>query len=156
MPRARLLQRLHDMGKPWEMIWDIIHPLVDALGLQEASQMRSLARLGEAGLPAHCDIIWLHFIDRFGGSKGTLANTWIPLLLYADDIELILDSADWLQRHLDGFQEFCTQRDLTVNLGKTKVMIFHTSPGLQLHMQMWSRWYCHIMYLSWIGLLQLS
>jgi len=67
------------------------------------------------------------FVDRMGGPGAPLAGILIPLLLYADDIVLISDSAEGLQRHLDALQDFCLQRDLTVNLGKTKVMVFNTS-----------------------------
>ena len=69
----------------------------------------------------------LEFVDRMGGPEAPLAGILIPLLLYADDIVLISDSAEGLQRHLDALQDFCLQRDLMVNLGKTKVMVFNTS-----------------------------
>ena len=67
------------------------------------------------------------FVERIGGPGAPLASILIPLLLYTDDIVLISDSAEGLQRHLDALQEFCLQRDLTVNLGKTKVMVFNAS-----------------------------
>lgn len=43
----------------------------------------------------------------------------IPILLYVDDIVLILDS-----RHLEALQHFFLDMDLTMNL---KVMVFNTS-----------------------------
>lgn len=48
-------------------------------------------------------------------------------MLYADDIVLVSESPGGLQQHLHALDDFCTQRGLTVNLGKTKVMVFHTS-----------------------------
>ena len=48
-------------------------------------------------------------------------------MLYAHDIVLVSESQEGLQQHLLSLHDFCTQRGLTVNLGKTKVMIFHTS-----------------------------
>ena len=56
-----------------------------------------------------------------------LAGTPIHIMLYADDIILISESQAGLQQHLNALDDFCTQRGLTVNLGKTKVMIFHRS-----------------------------
>ena len=48
-------------------------------------------------------------------------------MLYADDIILVSESQEGLQLHLQGLDDFCTQKGLSVNLGKTKAMIFHTS-----------------------------
>ena len=52
-------------------------------------------------------------------------------MLYADDIVLISESQEGLQCHLGALDEFCMQRGMTVNLGKTKAMIFHTSRGVR-------------------------
>ena len=48
----------------------------------------------------------------------------MPLLLYADDLILMSDSASGLQKQLDALASFCEQRQLTVNLSKTKVVVF--------------------------------
>ena len=50
------------------------------------------------------------------------------LWLYADDIVLILDSSKGMQRHLDALHSFAVDSGLFVNLGKTKVMVFNTTP----------------------------
>ena len=68
------------------------------------------------------------YIDRTGNIGAQLAGTWIPLLLYADDIVLILDSPEGMQRHLDTLHTFAQNSELSVNMSKTKVMIFNTSP----------------------------
>ena len=47
-----------------------------------------------------------------------------PLLLYAHDLILISTSPEGLQRHLDALATACEQRQLTINLSKTKVVIF--------------------------------
>ena len=57
-----------------------------------------------------------------------MAGTWIPLLLYADDIVLISDSSKEMQCHLDALHTFAHDSGLSVNLGKTKVMVFNTTP----------------------------
>ena len=46
----------------------------------------------------------------------------VPLLLYADDLILMSESASGLQKQLDALASFCEQRQHTVNLSKTKVV----------------------------------
>ena len=48
-------------------------------------------------------------------------------LLYADDLVIFARSAEGLQRILNKLESFCEKVDLTVNLDKTKVMIFNNS-----------------------------
>jgi hypothetical protein len=47
--------------------------------------------------------------------------------LFADDVILLASSPEGLQRQLDALALFCDLRQLMVNLGKTKVMIFNGS-----------------------------
>ena len=68
------------------------------------------------------------YIERGGDRGSQLAGTWISLLLYADDIVLISDSPEGMQRHLDALHTFASDSGLSVNLGKTKVMVFNTTP----------------------------
>ncbi|MCO5582853.1 hypothetical protein L7F22_036754 [Adiantum nelumboides] len=51
-----------------------------------------------------------------------------PLLLYADDIVLISDFREGIQHHLDALHRFAHDSGLSNNLGKTKVMVFNTTP----------------------------
>ena len=54
----------------------------------------------------------------------SLNNTEIKCLLYADDLVLLSNSKEGLQQLLDHLQQFCQTWALTVNLKKTKIMIF--------------------------------
>ena len=54
----------------------------------------------------------------------TLRGVLVPLLLYADDLILMSTTAVGLQKQLDALASFCDQRQLTVNLSKTKVVVF--------------------------------
>ena len=67
------------------------------------------------------------YITQRGGGGISLSGTTVCVLLYADDIILVSDTQEGLQQHLLALDEFCAQKGLTVNLGKTKAMIFHTS-----------------------------
>ena len=70
----------------------------------------------------------LDYIERVGDRGAPLAGTWISLLLYADDIVLISDSPEGMQRHLDALHTFASACGVSVNLSKTKVMVFNTTP----------------------------
>ena len=54
----------------------------------------------------------------------TLKGVMVPLLLCADDLILMSESAAGLQKQLDALASFCEERQLTVNLSKTKVVVF--------------------------------
>ena len=54
-----------------------------------------------------------------------LHQVLISILLFVDDIVLLSSSPEGLQRQLDALALFCELRKLTVNLSKTKVMIFN-------------------------------
>ena len=141
VPRERLFRRLQDLGVPSDMIWAIY-----ALYERVTGRVRCPGGLSEAlsstigvkqGCPLSPTLFGLYideisdYILRAGGAGADLAGTPVHILLYADDIVLISESPEGLQRHLDALDEFCTHRGLTVNLGKTKVMIFHTSPAVR-------------------------
>ena len=53
-------------------------------------------------------------------------NTWrkLLILLYADDTIILSNSADDLQNALNSFNNYCTDWHLTVNLQKSKIVIF--------------------------------
>ena len=47
------------------------------------------------------------------------------LLLFADALVLVSQSESGLQAQLNVLHELCVNRDLTVNLAKTKAIVFH-------------------------------
>jgi len=55
----------------------------------------------------------------------TLADVHIWLLLFADDLALTSKSEVGIQQQLDTLQQFCVERGLTMNVKKTKVMVFN-------------------------------
>ena len=55
-----------------------------------------------------------------------LLQTLVAILLFADDIALFSYSAQGLQAQLDILQKFCCMRGLTVNVAKTKVIVFES------------------------------
>ena len=63
-------------------------------------------------------------IQSFYPMPGPNQGTHLNSLLYADDLVLISKSADGLQKVLSILEKFCNEWLLSVNLKKTKVMIF--------------------------------
>ena len=53
-----------------------------------------------------------------------IAEMLLAILLFADDIALFSYSHHGLQRQLDILYAFCTDRQLTVNVAKTKALVF--------------------------------
>lgn len=60
----------------------------------------------------------------------TIGGTVIKLLLYADDIVLLSDRVEGLQVMINELESYCTQWGLTVNLLKSKVMVFRNGTRL--------------------------
>jgi hypothetical protein len=64
-------------------------------------------------------------INALAGDDGPdLASIAMKLLLYADDLVLMSKSLRGLQKQLDELNIFCKEWDLTVNMKKTKVVVF--------------------------------
>ena len=59
--------------------------------------------------------------------KVVLGDSEISCLMYADDIVLLSNSSAGLQNLLNKFNSFCVRWDLTVNIDKTKIIIFNKS-----------------------------
>jgi hypothetical protein len=68
------------------------------------------------------------------GDGPNLAGMLVKLLLYADDLVLMSRTQRGLQKQFDELGKFYDKRDLTVNVKKTKVVVFgsrvNTSPLL--------------------------
>ena len=59
------------------------------------------------------------------GLEGLDIDTFkLFMLLYADDIVIFANSAEQLQESLNMLSDYCRRWKLTVNVSKTKVMVF--------------------------------
>jgi hypothetical protein len=66
-----------------------------------------------------------HVLRHAPGTGAQLSGRLVQILLYADDIVLLARTADELQAQLDALHSFCEQKCMTVNVAKTKVMVFN-------------------------------
>ncbi len=55
-----------------------------------------------------------------------LADVHVWLLLFANDLAMASKSKVGLQQQLHVLQQFCVERGLTMNMKKTKVMVFNS------------------------------
>jgi hypothetical protein len=66
------------------------------------------------------------YVDELQPGSGPLLPLGIrvPCLIYADDIVLLGESAEELQQLIDVMQRFCRDWHLTVNMDKSKIVVF--------------------------------
>lgn len=56
-----------------------------------------------------------------------LSNKNVSCLLYADDVVLLSEFPSGLQRCVDKLNDYCIKWSLTVNIAKTKIIVFNKS-----------------------------
>ncbi len=68
-----------------------------------------------------------------GDSPPQLADIVVKLLLYADDLALMSETPQGLQKQIDVLSKFCVERQLVINVSKTKVVVLgkHHSATLE-------------------------
>jgi hypothetical protein len=69
------------------------------------------------GLEKHLDAL-------DGDNPPQLADIVIKLLLYADDLALMSETPQRLQKQINVLSEFYVERQLVINVSKTKVVVF--------------------------------
>ncbi|MCO5594811.1 hypothetical protein L7F22_048845 [Adiantum nelumboides] len=127
-----ITNKLQDIGVPEAIQWGTYAMYESVTGRVRAPGGLSDAIESTVGVKQGCPLTptlfriyideLLESVDTYGDAGSSLAGVMIPLLLYADDVVMISDTQEGLQRQLDALQRFCADRDLTVNLGKTKVI----------------------------------
>jgi hypothetical protein len=72
----------------------------------------------------YLDGVEKHLDALDGDTPPQLANIVVKLLLYADDLALMSETPQGLQKQIDARSEFCVERQLVINVSKTKVVVF--------------------------------
>ena len=67
------------------------------------------------------------WLSKTDGEGVHLAGYVVKLLLYADDLILISQTAHGLKKHLRSLEHLCQEVRMQVNISKTKIMIFSLS-----------------------------
>ena len=66
-----------------------------------------------------------------------LEQLQLYLLLFADDAVLFSETREGLQRNIDNLEKYCQKWNLTVNVEKTKIVVFRNGGILAME----DRWY---------------
>ena len=72
-------------------------------------------------------------LEQSAAPSLTLLESEVKCLLFADDLVLLSPTKEGLQQHLDILHRFCQTWALTVNLIKTKIMVFQKRSSRQDH-----------------------
>ncbi|MCO5593906.1 hypothetical protein L7F22_047925 [Adiantum nelumboides] len=105
VPRARLMNRMQTLGVPKEIMWGIMTLYGSVLGRVRTPEGDSDIIHSTIGVKQGCPLSPTLFgmyidevsdyIDREGDKGAQLAETWIPLLLYADQEEIERQPLIW-------------------------------------------------------------
>jgi len=72
----------------------------------------------------YLDRLEKHLDALDGDNSPQLADIVVKLLLYADDLALMSETPQGLQKQIDALYELCVERQLVINVSKTKVVVF--------------------------------
>ena len=65
-------------------------------------------------------------LDSINGDQLKLFDKKLSCILYADDIVLLSKTTHGLQKLISGTEDFCNKWQLTINVAKTKIMVFNS------------------------------
>ena len=136
--RDYLVRRLAELGVHGPMLQAIVQmywsaPLVPKVGTVLGPHIDSTCGVKQ-GDPLSPLLFGL-FIDEFEQwllrrhphAGVRLEGRLVQMLLYADDMVLLADTPQTLQRQLDLLHEFCLTKDMEVNVPKTEIVVFRHS-----------------------------
>ena len=129
-------------GKMWRVIKNYYRKVQSAVRLDEGNTEWFDVDVGVRQGCVISPVLFDVFVDRLAREVRVLnlgvsaAGKRLSLLLYADDIVLLADSQEELQRMLGAVQAFCRRWRMQMNMSKTKVMAFGASGVKNLHLSL--------------------
>ena len=79
--------------------------------------------------------LYLNDIDEFLPNGVKINNNIIKILLYADDLVILAESADELQFMINKLYDYCSMWSLNINLSKSKVLVFRDCSRLSMNLE---------------------
>lgn len=137
--RKSLIYKLHAMGVSTKMVRFIESVYNETYSTvwngQELSEKFETASGVKQGCILSPLLFSLYINDLHDFLEGGLqvGNLNIRLLLYADDIVLISDDVNVLQKMIKKLETYCNYWNLEVNLAKSKIMVFRNGGRLAHH-----------------------
>ena len=145
VPRLVLFQRLHEIGI-LDMLQTAIMRLYErvtgrlrtpegfSVPIQSTIEVKQSCPFSPTLFGLYIDELEDFLVNSSQPDDGCyLHQVLISILLFVDDVVLLASSPDSLERLLDGLASFCDQRQLVVNLSKTRVMVFNCLKTSHLH-----------------------
>ena len=130
--RTLLFQKLQRMSIPFKFCATLFQIFNETRIYIQSGQYLADSFCSNIGTPqgdSTAAILFSLFLSDIGQwipDIGPLLNgVRVGLLMYADDIVLIAETAEDLQQKIDALHQYCRLNKLTVNITKTKCMIFH-------------------------------
>ncbi|XP_055902155.1 protein turtle homolog A-like [Eupeodes corollae] len=82
-------------------------------------------------------ILFINDIVEAIGGGIELGQIWVPCLLFGDDIVFLSESVDGMQRMITRLESYCGLWNLSVNLEKSKMMVFRNGCGRYSRNEKW-------------------
>jgi len=141
--RKKLFYKLHRLGISTKMLTIIKSLYTDNKAAVWDGQSTSDWFETENGVKQGCHLsplLFALFLDDLVSYLPPgiqFAGEEIKVLMYADDIVILADSPHMLQRMINRLAEYCNDWNLTINLNKTKILIFRRSKGRYCNNEKW-------------------
>ena len=132
--RSTLLNRLKEIGVSTKFL-KAIKAIYENINYMIKTKHFTLEAISSnLGLKQGCPLspllfnLYINDLNQFlskSRDSPTLQDNEISHFLYADDLVLLSNTKEGLQQKLNELTEFADQKDLTVSISKSKVMIFN-------------------------------
>ena len=127
------LNKIGVFGKPFQLIKDIYKKTKCAVKIKNRiTNFFNYTKGVRQGCPLSALLFNIYLNDLFEIlDKNNDSNIFLPsgnklnVLMYADDLVILSDSKDGLQKQVDKLSSFCSKWKLTINIRKTKVVVFN-------------------------------
>ena len=135
IPRGKLFQKLRLAGVTGRFL-EILHSMYsNDKSTVKMENMLTPAFRCHTGVKQGCMLsptlfnLYLSYLSEKLKAKNLndveLNELPLSCMLYADDLVIFSKSKNGLQDYLDSLSEYCKEKDLSVNLNKTNVLIFN-------------------------------
>lgn len=136
IPRDALIYKLYNIGISSKIVKIIEQLYVETKGAVWNGSVVSDWFVTNSGVRQGCLLspllfaLYLNDLHAALEEGISLSDIEVRLLMYADDIVLLADSAEKLQRMINRLEKYCLLWKLIINLEKSKIMVFRNGGKL--------------------------
>ena len=127
--RDGLFRKMEQEGVPLKLVRAWYHGVSVRVRVNDVLSSSFVTKVGVRQGDTLSPLLFNIFINgivqkvKEDGDGGELGDFKIPVLLFADDMVLIADRKDKLERMVEKVRQYCKEWRLEVNVNKTKVMV---------------------------------